>query len=117
MKNKQYNSCAAWCSFLLTTGSPLAMFNTNFAFLTSNSVKQTEQVSLSFFACEKIDAYFAKRNMPLEGYGAKLVKLPRTMTSTGAFFPLSLLKNRRAASLLVTTTRSVGARAESSSKL
>lgn len=59
----------------LTTGSPLAMFNTNFAFLTSNSVKQTEQVPLSSLHAKKIDAYFAKRNMPLEGYGAKLVKI------------------------------------------
>lgn len=58
----------------LTTGSPLAMFNTNFAF------KNMAQVEISVpdeqaIRAQKIDAYFAKRNMPLQGYGAKLVKV------------------------------------------
>ncbi len=59
----------------LTTGSPLAMFNTNFAFknlaMTTNTVVVDEQAEHA----KKIDAYFAKRDMPLEGYGAKLVKV------------------------------------------
>lgn len=59
----------------LTTGSPLAMFNTNFALFYNNSrAAQSEQVSLLNEHAQKIDAYFAKRNMPLEGYGMKLAK-------------------------------------------
>lgn len=57
----------------LTTGSPLAMFNTNFAFV-SNKAEKSEQASTLAMNAKKIDAYFAKRNMPLEGYGAKLAK-------------------------------------------
>jgi len=59
----------------LTTGSPLAMFNTNFAFknlaLAPRVSVEDEQVTYA----KKIDAYFAKRNMPLEGYGVKLAQV------------------------------------------
>jgi hypothetical protein len=58
----------------LTTGSPLAMFTTNFAFL-SNKAQQSEQSSIDAMHAKKIDDYFAKRDMPLEGYGARLVKV------------------------------------------
>lgn len=54
----------------LTTGSPLAMFNTNFAL--SNTTGH--YTSLQTEHAKKIDEYFAKRDMPMEGYGAKLVK-------------------------------------------
>jgi len=59
--------------FLATGASPLAMFNTNFAFKNFAQNADT-QVVLAEEHAKKIDAYFAKRNMPLEGYGAKLVK-------------------------------------------
>lgn len=49
------------------------MFNANFAI--TNSFAQGEYASLSAEQARKIDAYFAKRGMPLEGYGAKMVKV------------------------------------------
>lgn len=56
----------------LTTGSPLAVFNSNFAM---KNLTQGFYVSASVEHAKKIDDYFAKRDMPLEGYGAKLVKV------------------------------------------
>ena len=56
----------------LTTGSPLATFNTNFAF---KNFMQNANTSVAIDHAQKIDDYFAKRDMPLEGYGAKLVKV------------------------------------------
>ena len=58
----------------LTTGQPLAMFNTNFAL--KNNVSTTP-ISLTIEMKEKagkIDAYFAKRKMPLEGYGEMMIR-------------------------------------------
>lgn len=59
----------------LTTGSPLAMFNTNFAFKNLAQNFNTSIVDQSADHAKKIDDYFAKRNMPLEGYGTKLVQV------------------------------------------
>lgn len=59
----------------LTTGSPLAMFNTNFAFKNLAQTFNTSMVDQSAEHAKKIDDYFAKRGMPLEGYGAKLVQV------------------------------------------
>lgn len=56
----------------LTAGSPLATFNTNFAF---KNLTQGFYPSVAEDHAKKIDDYFAKRDMPLEGYGAKLVKV------------------------------------------
>ncbi|MFZ2831743.1 MAG: hypothetical protein WAZ40_01180 [Minisyncoccia bacterium] len=56
----------------LTTGSPLATFNTNFAF---KNFTQTVDTSIADGRAQKIDDYFAKRKMPLEGYGTQLVKV------------------------------------------
>lgn len=47
------------------------MFNTNFAL--ANHASQYETLAADH--AKKIDDYFAKRNMPMEGYGAKLVKV------------------------------------------
>lgn len=58
----------------LTTGSPLAMFNSDFAFKNFAQVSRTSVLDEQAEHAKKIDAYFAKRNMPLEGYGAKLAK-------------------------------------------
>lgn len=57
----------------LTAGSPLAMFNTNFAFknLAQSDISTPREQDIR---AQKIDAYFAKRGMPLQGYGAKLAK-------------------------------------------
>ncbi|MCK9345004.1 MAG: hypothetical protein M0P64_02675 [Candidatus Pacebacteria bacterium] len=57
----------------LTMGSPLAMFNTNLALKVSVQESVALENDLDLQA-EKIDAYFAKRDMPLEGYGAKLAQ-------------------------------------------
>lgn len=59
----------------LTTGSPLAMFNTNFALKNLNSSTPTSAVLEMNEKAAKIDAYYAKRNMPLEGYGAMMMKV------------------------------------------
>lgn len=67
----------------LTIGSPLAMLNTvktptngwgggYFASL-SESRGEREAQALAAERAKKIDAYYAKRNMPLEGYGAKMI--------------------------------------------
>jgi len=58
----------------LTMGSPLAMFNTNFAAKTAIEISLAEETLSLDEQAEKIDAYYAKRNMPLEGYGAKLAQ-------------------------------------------
>lgn len=58
----------------LTTGSPLAMFNSDFAFKNFAQVSKTSVLDEQAEHAKKIDAYFAKRSMPLEGYGAKLAK-------------------------------------------
>lgn len=60
----------------LTMGSPLAMFNTNLALRASIQESVSLENDLDLQA-EKIDAYFAKRNMPLEGYGAKLAQVAK----------------------------------------
>ena len=57
----------------LTTGSPLAMLHSNFLSIMNNE-GQGAYISLSSEHAEKIDEYFSKRGMPLEGYGAKMVK-------------------------------------------
>lgn len=59
----------------LTTGSPLAMFNSNFATFNNKVTQEIADVPqvVSSSHAEKIDSYFAKRGMPLEGYGEKLV--------------------------------------------
>ena len=57
----------------LTTGSPLAMLHSSFLSLVNNEGQGT-YISLSDEHAKKIDAYFAKRDMPLEGFGAKMVK-------------------------------------------
>lgn len=68
----------------LTIGSPLSMLNTiktptdgwgggYFASL-SESRGEREAQSLAAERARKIDAYYAKRNMPLEGYGAKMIE-------------------------------------------
>lgn len=58
----------------LTIGSPLAMLNTNLALRASVQGSVISTKDLQAEHARKIDAYFAKRNMPLEGYGAKLAK-------------------------------------------
>lgn len=58
----------------LTTGSPLAMFNSNFAFKNFAQATNFSIVDEQAEHSKKIDAYFAKRNMPLLGYGAKLAQ-------------------------------------------
>lgn len=59
----------------LTIGSPLAMFNTNFTLKTIADETAVAGIRLSLKEqSQKIDAYFAKRNMPLEGYGMKLAE-------------------------------------------
>lgn len=58
--------------FLATSASPLAMFNTNFSI---KNLTQGTHTSVDDERAKKIDAYYAKRGMPLEGYGAKLVKV------------------------------------------
>ena len=70
-KTKQFVRGLVLIPFL-TAGSPLAMFHNHF--LAFNTEKQTTYVSLSEDHAKKIDAYFAKRNMPLEGFGVKMVK-------------------------------------------
>lgn len=74
----------------LSFGSPLTMIHSNFALLANggqegsvfavansgskvvaNEVKAEDVLALE--RAQKIDAYFSDRNMPLEGYGAKLV--------------------------------------------
>lgn len=70
----------------LTIGSPLSMLNTiktptdgwgggYFASLSGeiDSRAQKEVEVLTTEHARKIDAYYAKRNMPLEGYGAKMI--------------------------------------------
>ncbi|MFA5997284.1 MAG: hypothetical protein WC791_02220 [Candidatus Paceibacterota bacterium] len=59
----------------LTIGSPLAMFNTNFALKASVQESMISEIDLQAEHAQKIDAYFAKRAMPLEGYGAKLAQV------------------------------------------
>lgn len=58
----------------LTTGSPLAMFNNDFAFRSYADVVTISVLDERAERAKKIDTYFAKRNMPLEGYGAQLAK-------------------------------------------
>lgn len=75
----------------LSLGSPLTMIHSNFAFLgndglgapTSFAVDGTDKAAadalqakeaLNLERAQKIDTYFSDRDMPLEGYGAKLVK-------------------------------------------
>lgn len=70
-KTKQYVRGLVLIPFL-TAGSPLAMFHNNS--IASNVEVQTKYVSLSEEHAKMIDAYFAQRDMPLEGYGAKMVK-------------------------------------------
>lgn len=55
----------------LTAGSPFAMLQNTQAFIQNGG--QGAYVTLAKEHAEKIDAYFAKRDMPLEGYGAKMV--------------------------------------------
>lgn len=50
------------------------MFNSDFAFKNFAQVSKTSVLDEQAEHAKKIDAYFAKRNMPLEGYGAKLAK-------------------------------------------
>lgn len=70
----------------LTIGSPLSMLNTvktptdgwgggYFASFSReiDSREQKEAEDLATEHARKIDTYYAKRNMPLEGYGAKMV--------------------------------------------
>ena len=57
----------------LTVGSPLAMFHNNVVAFAPEA--QSTYVSLSEEHAKKIDAYFSARAMPLEGYGAKMVKV------------------------------------------
>lgn len=49
------------------------MFHNNLIAFNNTEARAT-YVSLSQEHAEKIDAYFAKRNMPLLGYGAEMVK-------------------------------------------
>lgn len=71
-KTKQFVRGLVLIPFL-TAGSPLAMLHSSFLSLVANE-EQGTYVSLSDEHAKKIDAYFAKRNMPLEGYGAKMVE-------------------------------------------
>ncbi len=58
----------------LSAGSPFAMlYEMKNTVLLSQVAPVTASVSLAQEHAEKIDAYFAKRKMPLEGYGAKMV--------------------------------------------
>lgn len=70
-KTKQYVRGLVLLPFL-TAGSPLAMLHNNF--IAFNTEPQATYVSLSEEHAKKIDAYFAQRDMPLEGYGTKMVK-------------------------------------------
>lgn len=56
----------------LAAGSPLSTFNINFSLSKPN---QDSHVIEMREQAQKIDDYFAKRRMPLEGYGAKFVKV------------------------------------------
>ena len=56
----------------LTTGSPLATFNTSFSL---KSIMQSPTALVAEEHAKMIDDYFAKRDMPLEGYGAKFVRV------------------------------------------
>ena len=74
----------------LSLGSPLSMLHSNLAFLRNDgqapsvvSIGDADQAKADAAQAEeaiaadrakKIDSYFADRDMPLEGYGAKLVK-------------------------------------------
>lgn len=55
----------------LTAGSPFAMLQT--LITTPLDGGKGEYVEISKEHGDKIDAYYAKRGMPLEGYGAKMV--------------------------------------------
>ena len=74
MKNKtiQFMRGLVLMPFLATSASPLATFNTNFSL---KNITQSFYTSVADDHAKKIDAYFAKRGMPLECYGAKLVKV------------------------------------------
>lgn len=55
----------------LTAGSPFAMLQ---SFIPSQiEIVKNDFAKIAEERAEKIDAYYAKRGMPLEGYGAKLV--------------------------------------------
>lgn len=74
----------------LSLGSPLTMIHSNFAFLgdegqggsalsaltesQATTLARRAQEALDAERAQKIDTYFADRDMPLEGYGATLVK-------------------------------------------
>lgn len=74
----------------LSLGSPLTMIHSNFALLgdegqggsalsaftedQATTLARRAQEALAAERAQKIDTYFADRDMPLEGYGAKLVK-------------------------------------------
>jgi len=71
----------------LSLGSPLTMLHNNFAFLSNDglassalSTSNEEQAradaaqAIATARAKKIDTYFADRDMPLEGYGLKLVE-------------------------------------------
>ncbi len=56
----------------LTVGSPFAILNN--ANTTPIQIEErSEHVALAKEHADKIDAYYKKRGMPLEGYGAKMV--------------------------------------------
>ena len=57
---------------LLTAGSPFAILQ-NPKTPTQEDGGKGDYVALTKEHAEKIDAYFKKRNMPLSGYGAKMV--------------------------------------------
>lgn len=75
--------------FLATSASPLATFNTNFSM---KNLTQGFYTSVEDERAKKIDAYYAKRGMPLEGYGAKLVKVAKENNLDWRLLPAIAIK-------------------------
>lgn len=75
----------------LTVGSPLAMLNTSLAAKEVAKEAIVLESNLSLQA-EKIDAYFAKRNMPLEGYGMKFAEAAKENGLEWSLLPAIAIK-------------------------